>query len=132
MLDMVLRVYGEQFDVEQFVNQYQDLLILDSFKKGEDDMLGNPSEFSGFDVMIAENETKGSCLQKIQQFLDVHQLALSFLKANAVNCVLDIDATVKVTDEMPTSVNLSPQLMGELHNLNIAIEFSAYPHIEGL
>ena len=68
MLDMVLRVYGEQFDVEQFVNQYQDLLILDSFKKGEDDMLGNPSEFSGFDVMIAENETREVVYKKFNSF----------------------------------------------------------------
>ncbi len=132
MLDMVLRVYGEQFDVDQFINQYQGLAISDSFRVGEHDMLGNPSEFSGFDVIVAESETKENCLQKIQQFLEVHQQALSFLKAKAVHCILDIDATVKATDDMPTSLNVSPQLMGELHNLNIAIEFSAYPHIEGV
>lgn len=132
MLDMVLRVYGGQFDVDQFINQYQGLVISDSFRLGEHDMLGNPSEFSGFDVIVAESETKENCLEKIQQFLKMHEQAFSFLKANAVNCILDIDATVKANDDMPTSLNVSAQLMGELYKLNIAIEFSAYPHIEGM
>ena len=132
MLDMVLRVYGEQFDVDQFINQYQGLAISESFRGGEHDMLGNPSEFSGFDVIVAESERKENCLEKIQQFLEIHIQALSFLKANAVHCILDIDATVKASDDMPTSFNVSPQLMGELHKLNIALEFSAYPHIKGV
>ena len=132
MLDSVLRVYGEQFDVDLFVKQYQDLVVSDSFKKGEKDMLGNPNPFSGFDVIVAESETAENCLQKIQQFLEVYQQALSFLNANGVSCVLDIDVTVGSADEMPAPLNLPSQLLGDIHNLNIAIEFSAYPHIEGL
>jgi hypothetical protein len=131
MLDIVLRVYGERFDVDSFLAQYSDLVVADAFRKGEKDMLGNANEFSGFDVIAVENETKENCLQKVQQFLEVHKLPLTFLKANAVQCVLDIDATVKATDEMPTSLSLSPQLLGDLHHLNIAIEFSAYPEMTG-
>ena len=121
MLDSVLRVYAEDFDVDLFLNQYSDLVVADAFRKGEQDMLGNPNAFSGFDVIVAENETKENCLQKVQQFLEVHELPLTFLKANAVQCVLDIDATVKATDEMPTSLSLSPQLLGDLQHFNIAI-----------
>lgn len=132
MLDIVLRAYGEQFDVSLFLDNYSDLIVSDSFKKGEHDMFGNPSDFSGFDVIVAENQTKEECLQQIQQFLGKHQQVLGFLKANTVNCVLDIDATVKATDEMPTSLNLSPALLGDLYRLNIAIEYSAYPHKDGV
>ena len=49
-----------------------------------------------------------------------------------MQCVLDIDATVKATDEMPTSMSLSPQLLGGLHHFNIAVEFSAYPEMTGI
>jgi hypothetical protein len=132
MLDIVLRVYGEEFDVSLFLSHYSDLNVSDSFKKGEHDMVGNPSDFSGFDVIVAEDQTKEVCLQKIKQFLESHQQALSFLKVNTINCVLDIDATVKAADEMPTSLNLSPGLLGDLHRLNIAIEYSAYPYIDGV
>ena len=132
MLDSVLRVYAEDFDVDLFLNQYSDLVVADAFRKGEQDMLGNPNAFSGFDVIVAENETKENCLQKVQQFLEVHELPLTFLKDNAVQCVLDIDATVKATDEMPTSLSLSPQLLGDLQHFNIAIEFSAYPEMAGI
>jgi len=132
MLDSVLRVYGEDFDVDSFLAQYAELEVAGAFRKGEQDMLGNPNEFSGFDVIVAENETKENCLQKVQQFLEVHELPLTFLKANTVQCVLDIDATVKATDEMPASLSLSPELLGGLHHLNIAIEFSAYPEMTGI
>lgn len=132
MLDIVLRVYGEQFDVDLFFNQFHDWVASDTYKKGDPDLLGNPSDFSGFDVIIAENETQEICLQKIQHFLELYRQALDFLNANSVHCVLDIDATVKATDEMPTSLSLRPEILGELQDKNIAIEFSAYPHIAGL
>ena len=53
MLDSVLRVYAEDFDVDLFLNQYSDLVVADAFRKGEQDMLGNPNAFSGFDVIVA-------------------------------------------------------------------------------
>ncbi len=131
-MDTVLRVYGEQFDVDVFLNQYPDLLVSDAFKKGEPDMLGNPSEFSGFDMIVAENETGPICIEKIQRLLTKYQSAFDFLKTNAMHVVLDLDVTVKADDDMPQSFNLPALLMGELHEGNIAIEFSAYPHFEVL
>lgn len=127
MLDTVLRVYSEQFDVNLFVNHYQNLVISDVFKKGEPDMFGNPNTYSGFDVIVAENESSEACIERIQQFLDIHQQAFSFLKANNVTCVLDLDVTVTTSDEMPTPLNLPAELLGTLNKLNIAIEFTAYP-----
>ena len=131
-MDIVLRIYGEQFDVAQFLNQYQGLAISDSFRKGEPDMLGNSNVFSGFDMIVAENETGPVCIEKIQYILDEHQLAFVFLKANGVNVVLDLDATVDPNNELPESLSLSAELLGELNTLNIAIEFSAYPEIAGI
>ena len=68
MLDMVLRIYGEQFDVALFCNKYPEMAISNLFKKGELDILGNPTEFSGFDVILVENETAINGLQKTKQF----------------------------------------------------------------
>jgi len=132
MLDAVLRVYGEQFDVALFLEQFKGLAISDLFKKGESDMLGNPNEFSGFDVIVAENETGLVCIEKIQHLIVTQQQAFAFLKANGVNAVLDIDATVDPNNDMPESLSLPAQLLGELHALNIAIEFSAYPQVTGI
>ena len=95
-------------------------------------MLGNPNEFSGFDLIVAENQAGPVCIEKIQDLIASQQLAFAFLKANGVNVVLDIDATVDPNNDMPESLSLPAQLLGELHALNIAIEFSAYPQIAGI
>ena len=127
MLDMVLRIYGEQFDVALFCNKYPEMAISNLFKKGELDILGNPNEFSGFDVILVENETVINGLQKTKQFLDVQEQAFTFLKHNEVNCFLDLDVTVGPAGEMPVPLNLSAEFLGILHHYNIWVEFSAYP-----
>lgn len=132
MLDIVLRAYGEQFDVDSFIKQYPGLAVADAFKEGEPDMLGHPSPFSGFDVIVAENETPEICLQNIQQCVEKHQRAFSSLKDNHVHCVFDIDATVVEGEAIPASLILPPELFGILHKLNIAIEFTAYPPVTGI
>lgn len=131
-MDIVLRIYGEQFDVALFLKQFDGLAKSDLFNKGEPDMLGNPNEFSGFDLIVAENQAGPVCIEKIQDLIASQQLAFAFLKANGVNVVLDIDATVDPNNDMPESLSLPAQLLGELHALNIAIEFSAYPQIAGI
>tara|TARA_R110002111_G_C5682311_1_gene343894 strand:+ start:82 stop:480 length:399 start_codon:yes stop_codon:yes gene_type:complete len=132
MLDIVLRVYGEQFDVDQFLTQYPDFQASDLFKKGEPDMLGNPNEFSGFDVIVAESELGSVCIDKIKHLISAQQAAFVFLKTHAVNVVLDLDATVDPNDDMPKSLSLSAELLSALSALDIAIEFSAYPQIVGM
>ena len=132
MLDAVLRVYGEEFEVDLFLKQFDGLAKSDLFNKGDPDMLGNPNEFSGFDLIVAESEAGPICIEKIQHLIAKQQPAFAFLKANGVNVVLDIDATVDPNNDMPESLSLSAQLLGELHTLNIAIEFSAYPQIAGV
>ena len=131
MLDMVLRIYGEEFDVALFCNKYPEMAISNLFKKGELDILGNPTEFSGFDVILVENETVINGLQKTKQFFDVQEKAFTFLKHNEVNCFLDLDVTVGPAGEMPAPVNLSAEFLGILHHCNISVEFSAYPSNEG-
>ena len=132
MLDAVLRVYSEEFEVDLFFKQFDGLAKSDSFNKGEPDMLGNPNEFSGFDVIVAESQAGLVCIEKVQNLITSQQEAFAFLKANAVNVVLDIDATVDPNNELPESLSLSAELLGELNTLNIAIEFSAYPEIAGI
>ena len=131
MLDMVLRIYGDQFDVALFCNKYPEMAISDLFKKGELDILGNPNEFSGFDVILSENETVINGLKKTKQFLDGQEQAFTFLKHNEVNCFLDLDVTVGRAGEMPAPLNLSAEFLGILHRYNISVEFSAYPSNEG-
>ena len=128
---MVLRIYGEQFDVALFCNKYPEMAISTLFKKGELDILGNSNEFSGFDVIISENETVMNGLQKTKQFLDLQEQAFTFLKNSGVNCFLDLDVTVGPVGEMPAPLNLSAEFLGVLHHYNISIEFSAYPSNEG-
>lgn len=132
MLDIVLRTYGESFDVDDFVSQYPAFTVDDVFRQGELDMLGHPNAFSGFDEIVAENETADAALVKLEALLQAQTQAFMFLKAEGVHCVLDIDVTVSTDDETPTSLMLPATLLGQLDSLNIAVEFTAYPKLEGL
>lgn len=89
MFDAVLRVYGEQFDVAACLEQHSDLLISESYLKGELDMFGNPNSFSGFDVVVAENATAAECQQQVSQFLTQQTALLTDLQQDTVHCELD-------------------------------------------
>lgn len=130
MLDAVLRVYGEEFDVAQFLSQHTELVSSDSFNKGELEMFGNLNEFSGFDVIVAEQYDAETCLRSLHQFLMQHKNTLIELRQDEFQSVLDLDVSVESDEQIPDSLALPVELLGALTALNIAIEFSAYPSIK--
>ncbi len=127
MFDAVLRVYGEQFDVATCLEQHSDLLISESYQKGELDMFGNPNSFSGFDVIVAENTTAAECQQQVRAFLTQHAAMLTGLQQDKVHCELDIDMTVSDDDQIPESLSLPIDLLAQLVRLDIGLELSAFP-----
>ncbi len=122
MLDSVLRVFGEEFDVDSFLNEYPIQAHTESFRKGEPDLLGNPNSESGFDALLSENENPAENLREIQKFIENHENTLSHLKKSGVNCIVDIGFTVGSSDQFTQSICVPPELLGIFHRFNISIE----------
>jgi hypothetical protein len=127
MLDAVLRIYGHNFDVDPFLENHPELESSGTFKKGELDMFGNPNEFSGCDVVVAEQRDAETCLYSLHQLLLDHQDTFIELKEKGMQSILDVDVTVEGDEQMPDSFVLPVEVLGALAALNIAVEFSAYP-----
>ena len=127
MFDSVLRVYGENFDVDSFLASHALSVPLEIFRQGENDILGNPNPDSGFDALISENDDVAAHLDEVRIFFASNAEFLSKLKDDNITVVLDLGFTVGSDEQFAPSVKLPAQLLGLLHGFNISVEISAYP-----
>lgn len=128
MLDAVLRVFGNEFDVGTFLQKNSVSVQVQPFLKGEPDILGNPNSDSGFDAIISERENPTENMAEVQAFLTKNEPLFTELKSLKVSCIIDIGCGVDAANEFSPSVHLSTELLGLCHMLNVSIEFSAYPN----
>lgn len=127
MIDSVLRVFSDDFDVEQFLTQTSLSVPYQSYIKGQADLLGSPNLESGFDALISEAEDVADHIADIHQFINTNKALFIQLQQLKVSCVLDIGWTVAANDQFTQAVSLSTELLGLCHDCAISIEFSAYP-----
>ncbi|WP_370980286.1 hypothetical protein [Agaribacterium sp. ZY112] len=134
MLDSVLRVYGESFDVEAFLAQHPIDAHLEAYNIGDTDILGGACEHSGFDALISETADAQSHQLELYAFLEKHKNSLLALKAEQAQCVLDIGLGLALIENNGTSANsnivLSSKLISLCNELGLSIEFSAYPQMD--
>lgn len=127
MFDTVLRISAEDFDVDSFLASVDFGVPVEAFKKGENDILGNPNPDSGFDALISENEDLVAHLDDIRLFLEANTRALLILKQKQASAILDMGFTVGADEQFAQSLKLPVELLGTLHELNVSVEISAYP-----
>ncbi len=128
MLDAVLRVLGDEFDVGAFLQKHPLSVQVQPFLKGEPDILGNPNSDSGFDAIVSETENPTDNLIEVHTFLTRNEPFFTELKSLDVSCVIDIGCGVDAANEFSPSVHLTTEMLGLCHMLNVSIEFSPYPN----
>ncbi len=127
MIDSVLRVYGEEFDVDSFLVNNSLTIPFESYRKGDDDILGNPNMESGFDALLSENESVVDHLAEVRNFLSSNQSLFDQLQSKGAKCIIDLGFTVGGAGQLTQSIPLPVELLGICHQLQVAIEVSAYP-----
>jgi hypothetical protein len=127
LLDSVLRVFSSQFDVDDFLNTSPINVPVQIFRKGEPDLFGSPNLESGFDALLSEEVDPALHIAEIQTFLSTHPALFAQLNELNVSCVLDLGWTVGNDGQFTQALMLSVDFLGLCHQLNIAIEFAAYP-----
>jgi len=127
MFDSVLKVCAESFDVDSFLELHRLTVPYEAYRKGENDILGNPNLESGFDALISEHENIDEHLAEIGAFLKINEELFSELKNAAVSSILDIGFAVASDGEYAPSIRLPAELLGTLYRLDISVEISAYP-----
>lgn len=130
MLDSVLKVFGESFDVVSFLQNHSVAFDTEPYIKGEPDILGSPNLESGFDALISENPDHDQHLDEIKSFLQSNEAVFLSLKQVGVSCVIDIGTAVDLNNQFTQSLHLPVDLLGLCHTLNVSIEFSPYPDQE--
>jgi len=127
MFDSVLRVSSEKFDVNSFLERYTLAVPFETYRKGENDILGHPNSESGFDALISENESLDEHLAEVDAFLKDNETILLELKGEGIISILDFGFTVESNGELAPSIRLPVELLGTLHRLDVSVEISAYP-----
>lgn len=126
MIDAVLRVFGEKFDVDVFLQKHPLSVQVEPFFKGSPDILGNPNNESGFDAILSEKQNPLENLKEIQDFLLNHQSMFDALNNQEVFCIIDIASGVSMDQETPQSILLMPEFLSLCSSLNVSIELSTY------
>lgn len=127
MLDSVLRVFGEDFDVKSFLQHNKLSVPVDSYNKGEPDILGSPNSDSGFDALLSENGNIVENLNELRLFLKNNSNIFSILKETGVSCIIDLCSSVASDDPLTQSIHLPVDFLGLCFELNISMELSSYP-----
>ena len=127
MLDSVLRVFGEDFDVKSFLQHNKLTVPVDSYNIGEPDILGSPNSDSGFDALLSENGNIVEHLNELRLFLKNNSNIFSILKKTGASCIIDLSSSVASDDPFTQSIHLPVDFLGLCFELNISIEISNYP-----
>ncbi len=110
MLDSVLRVYGKEFDVDSFLNEYPIPTVNGVYHKGEMSLRKKVHEYSGFGVLLSENLNSPKNILEIHAFIQKNEAAFAYLKNLGVNSEIDIGCTVGTKDQFTKSVIAPPAL----------------------
>lgn len=127
MIDAVLRVFGEEFDVGAFLQKNPLSVQVEPFLKGEPDILGNPNSESGFDAILSEKQNTLENLKEIQDFLLNNKPIFNALKHQEAFCIIDIASGISAEQEASQSILLMPEFLRLCSSLNVSIELSTYP-----
>ncbi|MDF1587663.1 MAG: hypothetical protein P1P93_00660 [Gammaproteobacteria bacterium] len=127
MIDSVLNVFGENFDVESFLQNHPLPFDAEPYIKGEPDLFGSPNLESGFDALISETATPDQHIKELCAFLQRNEALFLTLKQLGATCVIDIGSAVDLNKQFTQSLHIPVDLLGLCYSLNVSIEFSPYP-----
>lgn len=128
MIDSVLKVFGEKFDVESFLQNHPLSFDAEPYIKGEPDLLGSPNLESGFDALVSETATPDEHMKELCAFLQRNKALFLTLKELGATCVIDIGSVVYLDKQFTQSLHIPVDLLGLCYSLNVSIEFSPYPN----
>lgn len=126
MMDTVLKVFADNFDVVSFLEKNTLSFDIEPYIKGEPDLLGSPNLESGFDAIISENPDNLDHIADIAKFIDDYTSLFDQLSALGVTCVLDIGYGVNPNNQFTQSLQLPIELMALCVIHKLSIEFSPY------
>ena len=127
MLDTIWRISSEEFDVDNFIHQFQIKDTSAIFRKGEMGRRGKANKESGVNILVSEELNSKENIEEISEFIKNNSEALKYLLSNGVSSTMDIGCSVGTADQFTKSITAPPDLLLLLNKYAISLQFSAYP-----
>lgn len=123
--DVVLRLYGEQLDVDACLTWLPASKVAQAWRKGES-RRGKRSETSGCNVVLAEGMARESVVQGAARAFSELAEPISELVRSGAEALADFGLYVEIGGE-PFPLSLPPEVMALFARAGVIIGVSAYP-----
>ncbi len=123
---LVFRASGSDFDPRQFAADHQ-LDPISFWAKGEQRRRGAASETSGFRLSLPNADTSQEVQQIVRSLLKEGRRWIEALKAEGLDCEVDVGLTVGSDAIFVASVTFDPSFLNELASSGVGLVCSAYP-----
>ncbi|XXF77592.1 hypothetical protein P2318_31750 [Myxococcaceae bacterium GXIMD 01537] len=128
MIDVVLRVSGEEFDVEGFLERFPEVKPSATWRKGQRRFRTRPpSEDSGFNLPVGEGGSWDASWRSTQRTLEPLREVVKAAVASGAAASLDIGCLVGAPDAYAPQVSLELADMEFLVKLGVSVVLTAYP-----
>lgn len=122
--DVVLRLYGEQLDVDACLAWLPAGKVAQVWRKGEI-RRGKPSDSSGCNVVLAEGMTRESVVQDAARAFSELAEPISELVRSGAEALVDFGLYVEIGGE-PFPLSLPPEVMALFARAAVTIEMQAH------
>jgi hypothetical protein len=122
----VLRISGDKFDVDRFVQNYAITPDI-SWRDGVSDSVGRVRSNSGFNLTIADAPSTKTLISQITSWIQQNEDALMALGTAGASGTVDIGLTVGTSEPFTSSIVLAPQELTRLSGFGLALSVSASP-----
>jgi hypothetical protein len=122
----VFRVFGNEFDPEDFVKRFgfsPDCLWL----AGIPDPVGRVRSTSGFNLTIADEASGNLLVRHVCDWVKTNSMALRSMKGFGASAEIDVGLSVGASGQFTTSVTWVPSELALLAECGVGLCFSAYP-----
>jgi hypothetical protein len=123
---VVLRVSGDNFEVDAFLDRFPELEPSGVWRRGERSWkTAPPSEDSGFNLPLIEGCSRAELADALRAALDGSKELLEAARHEADRVVMDIGLMIE-PDLLATSLRFDVPLLRRLAELEVALETSVY------
>jgi hypothetical protein len=122
----VLRAYGVDFDVDEFLRTFAIPRPDSVWRRGEPRGRNEISEDSGFNATLADSDETSDVMAEVRRVLGTLAPAISSLRDRRVRIVLDIGVTFEVGKDYSKTTRFEPIDLLLVGELGLTLDVSVY------
>ena len=122
----VLRVSGEDFNVDAFLREHPRIVPDVVWHVGDQQIIRGPCATSGFNTMLAESTTIEQAVKDLRDSVAHLRPCAEDLTAAGATSIVDFGMTISLGEEVMTSAHFDPIVLGLLASMRVGLSVSVY------